>query len=67
MNFTEEQVQALASGQTVTVTIAGTRCVIIREDVYREDLDAGPWTREEIDLLADEAEAIISANERDDD
>jgi hypothetical protein len=62
MNLTPEQMQALESGQAVPLVVAGNRCVLIREDVYR-DIDASPWTIEEMDLLADEADELISKTE----
>ena len=53
MNITPEQEQAVHNGQTVTVTIAGQACVLLRKDVYERDaLDYSPWTAQEMDMLA---------------
>ena len=46
--------------------MAGTDCVLLRKDVYLRLVpayDAGPWTIDEMNQLADEAEAIISRRE----
>jgi hypothetical protein len=34
MNLTHEQMQTLAGGSPVPVTVERTRCILIREDVY---------------------------------
>jgi hypothetical protein len=69
MNLTQEQMQGLEKGEPIRVTIGETRCVLVREDVYESDhdeVDYGPWTVEEMNLLADEASEIISRSEADD-
>ena len=46
--------------------VAGTQCVLVRRDIYLRldpDYDTGPWTTDEMNLLADEAEEIISRSE----
>jgi hypothetical protein len=61
-----EQQKAVASGAPVALNVAGTECVLIRRDIYLRldpDLDAGPWTTDEMNLLADEAEEMISKRE----
>lgn len=64
MNLTLEQQQAVENGEPVTVNVAGTECVLVRRDVYlRLEPDTGPWTIEEMNLLADEAEELISQGE----
>ena len=66
MNLTSEQQQAVENGEPVTLNVAGTECVLVRRDVYLRadpDHDTGPWTVEEMDLLADEAEEMISQRE----
>ena len=57
MNLTIEQERAVQDGQAVAVVVAGAACVLLRKDICdRGDaLDYNPWTKEEIDLLADEA------------
>ena len=54
------------NGEPVAMNVAGTACILERRDIFRRltpELDAGPWTIEEMNLLADEAEAIISPGE----
>ena len=64
MNLTLEQQQAVENGEPVTVNVAGTECVLVRRDVYlRLEPDTEPWTIEEMNLLADEAEEMISQGE----
>jgi hypothetical protein len=61
-----EQQKAVASGAPVMLNVAGTECVLVRRDIYLRldpDYDAGPWTPEEMNLLADEAEEMISQRE----
>ena len=63
-----EQEQAVANGEAVELNVAGTDCILLRRDVYlRLDLepDADPWTLEEMNLLSDEADEIISRKEAD--
>ena len=65
-----EQEQAVANGEAVELNVAGTDCVLLRRDVYLRldpELDAGPWTLEEMNLLSDEADEIISRKEADED
>jgi hypothetical protein len=66
MNLNMEQQEAVASGVPVMLNVAGTECVLVRRDIYlRLDpaYDACPWTPEEMNLLADEAEEMISQRE----
>ena len=64
MNLTLEQQQAVENGEPVTLNAADTECVLVRQDVYlRFEHDTGPWTVEEVDLLADEAEEMIYQGE----
>jgi hypothetical protein len=66
MNLTAEQQKALENGEPVTVSVAGTEFVLVRKDVYlrlNPDYDTGPWTVEDMNLLADKAEEMISRNE----
>lgn len=61
-----EQQTAVENGELDTLTVAGTECVLVRRDVYLRldpENDTGPWTVEEMDLLADEAEEMISRKE----
>jgi hypothetical protein len=68
MILNREQQKAVENGEPVALHVAGTECVLLRRDIYlrlgRDD-DAGPWTTEEMNLLADEAEALISQGESD--
>jgi hypothetical protein len=61
-----EQQAAIANGQAVPLNVAGTECVLLRRDIYLRldpDFDMGPWTDEEMNLLADEADELISQRE----
>jgi hypothetical protein len=61
-----EQQKAVESGEPVALNVAGTECVLVRRDVYLRlelDYDAGSWTTDEMNLLADEAEEMISRRE----
>ncbi len=59
MNLTSQQLQALENGEPVTVMVGQTRCVLVREDVYREEADYSPMTQEEMDLLACHAADLL--------
>ena len=61
-----EQEKAVANGEPVELSVAGTDCVLLRRDIYLR-LDPGPWTLEEMNLLADETDEIISRKESDED
>lgn len=61
-----EQQMAVVNGEPVALNVAGTECVLVRKDVYLRldpDYQTGPWTTEEMNLLADEAEEMISQKE----
>jgi hypothetical protein len=61
-----EQEAAVAKGEPVALNVAGTDCVLVRRDVYLRldpDFETGPWTIDEMNLLADEAEELISQKE----
>lgn len=63
-----EQKKAIENGEPVALNVAGTECVLLRRDIYLRlgrDYDAGPWTTDEMNLLADEAEELISQGESD--
>jgi hypothetical protein len=64
MNLTAEQERAIQTGKAVTVTVAGAACVLVRQDVYErgETLDYGPWTADEMDLLAAESAALVEGD-----
>ena len=54
------------NGEAVAMNVAGTDCVLVRRDIYLRmdpEFDTGPWTVEEMNLLADEAEEMISGGE----
>jgi len=63
-----EQQKAIANGEAVTLDVAGRQCVLLRKDVYLRldpDNETGSWTVTEMNLLADEADEIISQGEGD--
>ena len=64
LNFA--QLTAIENGDPVTMAVDGRDCVLIRRHVYlrtHSDFDSQPWTMEEMDSLADEADEIISRGE----
>ena len=66
MTLSVDQQKAMANSEPVAVQVDETECVLVRKDVYLHldpALDAGPWSLEEMNLLADEAEEIISRGE----
>lgn len=66
MNLSTEQRQAVESGLPVAVNIGDTECVLVRRDIFlrlEPEYDSEPWTVAEMNLLADEAEAMISRSE----
>lgn len=61
-----DQQAAVAKGEPVMLTIGGTECVLVRRDIYLRldpNFDTTPWTIDEMNLLADEAEEMISQRE----
>ena len=61
-----EQQKAVENGEAVPLNVAGTECVLVRKDIYLRmdpDYETGPWTPEEMNLLADEAEEMVSRSE----
>jgi hypothetical protein len=64
MNLTVEQEWAVRNGQAVVVAVGGTACVLLRQDVFErgEELDYGPWTNEEMDLLAGETADLLAGD-----
>jgi len=59
MNLTPKQIEELKNGQAVHITVGETPCVLIREDLYDEEIDDSPWTEEEMNLLANQAADLI--------
>jgi hypothetical protein len=63
MQLTQAQWEAIQRGQSVCLKEGGTELVIVRADVFERlrDLtyDGGPWSEEEMDLLAaEDADAL---------
>jgi hypothetical protein len=66
MILNRQQQEAVENGEPVALNLSGTECVLVRRDIYLRldpDYDTGPWTTEEMNLLADEAEEMISLRE----
>jgi hypothetical protein len=66
MELTQAQIEAVTRGKAVAVNVAGQECVLVRKDAYethQPESDATPWTKAEIDLLADETDRIIAESE----
>ena len=64
MELTAEQERAIQNGQAVAVTVGSAECVVLRKDVYErgEDVDYGPWTEEEMDMLAAETADLLAGD-----
>lgn len=57
---------AVAKGEPVRLNVGGTECVLVRRDIYLRldpDFETTPFTIDEMNLLADEAEEMISQRE----
>ena len=66
MILNREQQKSVENGEPVQLSVAGMECVLVRRDIYLRldpDYDTGPWTTDEMNLLADEAEEMISRSE----
>jgi hypothetical protein len=66
MTLNVEQQKAVENGEPVALNVSDTECVLVRKDVYlrmEAEVDSTPWTTEEMNLLADEAEAMIARME----
>jgi hypothetical protein len=66
MILSSAQQIAVVNGEPVALNVGGTECVLLRKDVYLKldpDHDSEPWTTIEMDLLADEADEILSRKE----
>ena len=66
MILSTQQLQAVENGESVALNLAGTECILVRRDVYLcldPEYDGGSWTVNEMNLLADEADEIISRGE----
>jgi hypothetical protein len=66
MILNSEQQKAVENGEPVALNVAGTDCVLVRRDIYlrmEPDYETGPWTVDEMNLLADEADEMIFQRE----
>jgi hypothetical protein len=63
MQLTNEQLDAVRSGEPVRLKEGGTDLVVLRADVFERLrgflYDASPWTDEEMDLLAAEDADVL--------
>ena len=64
MKLTAEQERAIQNGQAVAVTVGSAACVVLRKDIYErgEVVDYGPWTNDEMDLLAAESADLLAGD-----
>jgi hypothetical protein len=64
MKLSAEQERAIQSGQAVQVNVAGAKCILLRKDIYDRDevVDFGPWTPEEMDMLAAETADLLGGD-----
>ena len=47
MTLSAQQLQAIEQGETIELTIEGTHCVLLRQDVYQRDIcQQGPSPEE---------------------
>lgn len=57
MTLTPQQSHLLSSGAAVPLTIDGTPCVLLRQDVFERqsalEYDSSPWTEDEMIALAE--------------
>jgi len=67
LQLTAEQLKAARQGEAVRIEADGESFVLLSEAVYVDDLDFGPWTRQEMDLLADEAMQLVAGDGLDED
>ena len=66
MIMNTEQQRAVENGEPRALNVAGMECVLVRRDICLRsdpDYDTGPWTTEEMNHFADEAEEMISRRE----
>ena len=66
MVLSSAQQNAVINGEPLALTVGDTECVLLRKDIYLKldpEHDFGPWTAAEMDLLADEADEILSRKE----
>jgi hypothetical protein len=67
IELTEQQMQAVAAGGEAPLTVVDPKTkipyVLLRKDVYEQltavEYDDGPWTDEEMELLAMEAGELL--------
>ena len=64
MKLSAQQESAIYEGQAVEVIVAEAPCVLLRKDIYEKSgaVDYGPWTEEEIDLLAAETADLLKGD-----
>lgn len=67
MNLKIDDFDAAKAGEAVKIDTDGHTFYLLSQEMYEQLLqfDNSPVTKEEIDLLTDEAEAIISLSETD--
>jgi hypothetical protein len=66
MNLSPEQQNAVVAGEPVGLSVAGTECVLLRKDIYLQlspEYDCESWTTDEMNVLADEVDALLSQKE----
>jgi hypothetical protein len=58
--LTSEQLKAAERGEAVKIEAEGKAFVLLSQAIYEGDLEFSPWSRQEIDLLADEAMQLVA-------
>lgn len=65
MMLTTEQLQAIDRGEPVRIVIDGKPCVLLSQDAFEEledDMEYGPMTEEEMDILASETADMLEGD-----
>ncbi len=62
LQVTSEQLRAAEQGEAVRIETEGKAFVLLSQAVYEEELDFGPWTQREMDLLADETMELVAGD-----
>ena len=62
VQLTSQQLKAAEQGEAVKIEADGRAFVLLSRAVYEEELDFSPWTRQEMDLLADEAMELVTGD-----
>ena len=62
LQLTSEQLIAAEQGEAVKIEADGKAFILLSQAVYEDELDFSPWTRQEMDQLADETMQLVSGD-----